>query len=922
MMDDANLICRDERRRQTARDRDFNGIDYVEVDESQTLLCVHLFGEVPDKLSVANLRIEGGRRVRDIQIKRVYPDKNDDEELGECLRVEVDRAGDFSTYTLRLVEVDERGRPTEKPLAGFDPRYAKVEFSFKVNCASDLDCKAPDLCPPDERPAPEIDYLAKDYASFRQLILDRLALVMPDWRERHIPDIGIALVEVLAYTGDYLSYYQDAVATEAYLDTARLRMSVRRHARLIDYQMHEGCNARAWVCIDTDSDQPLGLTEVYFVTGTAALERFAGQVINEDQLNELNIPRAAYDVFEPLVGKQDETIQLYAEHSRILFYTWGDAECCLPKGATRATLEGELQTDTPPSEPPPSPYDEQNKAPAKQQDESKPKKDDQIHLLYLRPGDVLIFEEVKGAKTGNPADADSTHRHAVRLIKVEANVDPLFDRPVVEIEWSEADALPFALCISAMADAPSCQLVENISVARGNCILVDHGRTLAAEDLGEVPAKTVTGECECGAAEMTRVPGRFQPVLKQAPLTFSQTVDSSLPASLMLAQDPRKALPQIKWLLGWPLANLLRARDEARARASGGKSPANESSVSQGDAEPLVIEIDDKGQVHLRMGSAEAQANIAWYWTPQSDLLGSQNDDRHYVAEMDNDQHAHLRFGDGTLGRRPDALTRFAARYRVGNGTAGNVGAETITHLIIRRGTLSGARISPRNPLPAIGGSEPESLAEVKRYAPGAIRRDLQRAITADDYARLTERNTKVQRAAAELRWTGSWYEAQVAVDPRGTETFDAGLQEEIRKSLYVYRRVGQDLGILQAHYVPLEIKLIVCVLPHYQRAHVEAALRDLLSDRLLPGGQRGFFHPDNQTFGQGVYLSKLIAAAQAVEGVENVTVDKLQRRFEAAAGEKENGLLPLGAMEVAQLDSDPDFPEHGLLTLVMKGGR
>ena len=75
---------------------------------------------------------------------------------------------------------------------------------------------------------------------------------MPDWKETHVPDIGIAVVEVLAYVGDYLSYYQDAVATEAYLDTARQRISVRRHALLVDYQMHEGCNARAWVCLETD----------------------------------------------------------------------------------------------------------------------------------------------------------------------------------------------------------------------------------------------------------------------------------------------------------------------------------------------------------------------------------------------------------------------------------------------------------------------------------------------------------------------------------------------------------------------------------------------------------------------------------------------------------------------------------------------
>src|SRR5204862_2931344 len=98
---------------------------------------------------------------------------------------------------------------------------------------------------------PELDYLAKDYASFRQLMLDRIATIMPTWQERNPADLGIALVELLAYAGDQLSYFQDAVATEAYLSTARRRVSVRRHARLLDYRLHEGCNARAWVFFES-----------------------------------------------------------------------------------------------------------------------------------------------------------------------------------------------------------------------------------------------------------------------------------------------------------------------------------------------------------------------------------------------------------------------------------------------------------------------------------------------------------------------------------------------------------------------------------------------------------------------------------------------------------------------------------------------
>src|SRR5204862_7830609 len=122
----------------------------------------------------------------------------------EGVRITCDRPGDASTYTLSLVEADERGRP----LHGLDPRAASAEFSFAAGCPSDLDCLQPDVCPPKTFPEPAISYLAKDYASFRQLILDRLALIMPGWTERHVPDLELTLVELLAYVGDYLSYYQ------------------------------------------------------------------------------------------------------------------------------------------------------------------------------------------------------------------------------------------------------------------------------------------------------------------------------------------------------------------------------------------------------------------------------------------------------------------------------------------------------------------------------------------------------------------------------------------------------------------------------------------------------------------------------------------------------------------------------------------
>lgn len=934
-MDDLTLTCQDEKRRQAARDKGLNGIDFIVVccsDKESPSLCVHLFGKGLEKIERANVHIVGGRRIRDIQVLDVDIEHNDDPELEDCLRVRLDKFGDLSTYTLRLVETKE-GELHNEPLAGFDPRYSEADFSFTVCCSTDLDCKKIDVCPPEVLIEPEIDYLAKDYSSFRQLILDRLALIMPGWKERHIPDLGIALVEVLAYVGDYLSYYQDAVATEAYLDTARQRISVRRHVRLVDYFIHEGCNARTWVFVWTEQDIPsLDPKEVFFITTPPCLQA-GGNVLKAEDLND--IAPSAYEAFEPLVepelfqlddlkdpgnlvndlltsqapviqyvrrrlssktkrllagcsssGKpsglmlkavaQDwdriktGNIYLYQFHSTINFYTWGDSECCLPKGTTRATLKDKYKDskDT---------VSDNTDQTQKLYGEFKYVDYQRASMLRLREGDILIFEEVKGPKTGNPADADPAHRQAVRLTKVEPGIDLLYDQPVVEIEWAAEDALKFPLCISSTLPAPECRLLEDVSVARGNVILVDHGRTVDPESLGTVAADVIEGECDCGrAGDATCQAEAFKAILKKSPITFSQKPLAMAPAFVMLSQDPRQALPQIV-LTGLPAAN----------------------------------------------GEQMYRDDPKWKWYPLYDLLESHGKDQNFVVEIDNDGRAHLRFGNDELGKMPEANTIFTAVYRVGNGPEGNIGVDTISHLVLRHTTLSGITIQPRNPLPAQGGTLREPLADIKLFAPGAFRKDLQRAITADDYASLARNHGRglVQNAAAEIRWTGSWYEAEVEVDPFGKEELDDSLRLELLGYLYRFRRMGQDVVVAQAIYVPLDLTLTVCVLPHYLSGHVKAALLDRFSNRQLPDGQFGFFHQDSLTFGEGVAVSKIIAAAQAVPGVESVSA-KLKRLGDSDRLAIDDNILKLGPMEIAQLDNDPSFPENGKLTLIMRGGR
>jgi hypothetical protein len=226
-----------------------NGIEFLEVldraspsgaPRQQTLFVRLLrpgFTLTPD-----NIRIRGGERIPSVNV--VWSASADDlppeaesglvdtvNDLPRTLVVRTDSSGDYSNYTLSIVAHSG----TSAPPAGFDLRLSAIQFSFKVECPSDFDCQHEPACPPDALVHPDIDYLAKDYQGFRRMMLDRLSLLMPDRAERSAADFTTMLVELLAYAADNLSYRQDAIANEAYLATARQRVSVRRHARLVDY---------------------------------------------------------------------------------------------------------------------------------------------------------------------------------------------------------------------------------------------------------------------------------------------------------------------------------------------------------------------------------------------------------------------------------------------------------------------------------------------------------------------------------------------------------------------------------------------------------------------------------------------------------------------------------------------------------------
>ena len=173
-----------------------------------------------------------------------------DDQRRRALVVRTRSSGDWSTYTLRLVGPGGASAPAgiDVPLVGgalhlhrrlpVRPRLRTGDRAARL--------RSPTCCPVTTSRATTRPCAAGSSTGSPTLL--------PDWTDRNPADPAVMLVELFATLGDRLAYWQDAVAVEAYLGTARRRTSVRRHARLLDYAVHEGCSARTLLAFTTDSD--------------------------------------------------------------------------------------------------------------------------------------------------------------------------------------------------------------------------------------------------------------------------------------------------------------------------------------------------------------------------------------------------------------------------------------------------------------------------------------------------------------------------------------------------------------------------------------------------------------------------------------------------------------------------------------------
>jgi hypothetical protein len=361
----------------------FNGIDYVEIGPEagpgRARLLVHFLNTVavPGSLSGSRpVTITGGETAASVAVGPIDEGTSwsADRQGRPVLAITVSTPGDLATYHLAISS------------SKLDPFLRQAPFTFAAGDAA-ADCAA--TAPGGPEPAPDqvpVDYLAKDFASFRQALSEFSVQRYPAWVERSEADLGVMLMEALAALADELSYYQDRVLAEATLATATQRLSAVRQARLVDYEPAPATVATAVLQLDVSlppgSSPPA--TGWIINTGTPILVTALGADGTAVGF-EIEDPAAGLAGAVGSAGPAWAAVDTRWNRASLQPYYWDDSQRCLPAGSADLYLLG--------------------------------------HGLGLYPGQQLLLDTVTADSAVDPV------RELVTIAAAEQTSDPLIGDP-------------------------------------------------------------------------------------------------------------------------------------------------------------------------------------------------------------------------------------------------------------------------------------------------------------------------------------------------------------------------------------------------------------------------------------------------------------------------------------------------------------
>ena len=279
-------------------------------------------------------------------------------------------------------------------------------------------------------------------------------------------------------------------------------------------------------------------------------------------------------------------------------------------------------------------------------------------------------------------------------------------------------------------------------------------------------------------------------------------------------------------------------------------------------------------------------------WAPFERLIDANFYDRAFTTYVDENQYTYIIFGDGVSGIIPAVNVEVYATYKYGAGAAGNIGVGAIKGFF-EADEITSKFSSVTNTTAATGGSDPESIEEMRRSIPRSLR-SLERAVTTQDYADIAMQVAGVglTNATASVSTSVMLYIAPVGgwqVDGTGADGQPSASLLNIVQA-YVDKRemIGTTVTLAGPVYVPINITFSVTVSGSYLRSRVQES---------VIAAVRQHFAFSNRRFAEIIGKAAVFRAVVDVPGVDYVTITAFNRD-----GAGDDGDLTMAANEIAKI--------------------
>jgi hypothetical protein len=275
-----------------------------------------------------------------------------------------------------------------------------------------------------------------------------------------------------------------------------------------------------------------------------------------------------------------------------------------------------------------------------------------------------------------------------------------------------------------------------------------------------------------------------------------------------------------------------------------------------------------------RQSTLQVQANgVAWTEAPS--LYGEDPSDQVFATLNQSDGTADVLFGDGVEGALlPTGQNNILANYRVGLGSSGNVGANTLVTLMDRPLGVSGVT----NPSAVTGGQDAQSVDDIRANAPLTVL-TLGRAVSLADYQSYATSFAGIAKAYALWIPSGPGKGVFLTVAAAGGAPLPPG-SPALANLVTSLQNYGNPLIPISAQSFLETLFGLSADLkydPAYDQPTVQAQVLQALSQT---------YSFAQRTFGQGVSVDEIATVIQAVPGVVAVNVKEIHTVATSAGGD------------------------------------